>query len=185
MKHARNVSKPTIVLIRHGKPLFDDESRYQSGDWPELIRAYDNAGLEAKPKPASLVADVVFSSDLRRAIETAAALFPSTKCTPDNVFREAALTTTLPAFASGRFGTLAALSRVLWMLGAASSERYTVASDRARSAADVLEQASVPGRTVVLVGHGFQNRLIRRELRQRGWRASGSGGGYLSTVTLV
>jgi broad specificity phosphatase PhoE len=75
--------------------------------------------------------------------------------------------------------------RLLWLSGLAKEpESYTQAKERAHQAADQL--AALAGRTpesVLLLGHGFMNRLIARQLQGGGWAETGnSGSGYWSVA---
>lgn len=67
--------------------------------------------------------------------------------------------------------TWSAIALTLWRLGySARSESFSRAKQRARVAADLLERQTNAVESVVLVAHGGINRLIAKELRQRGWR---------------
>jgi broad specificity phosphatase PhoE len=65
------------------------------------------------------------------------------------------------------------LSRAVWALGwSGEAESRRNAEMRARGAVDRLHErlSSTVRGDILLVGHGCQNILIGRELRQRGWR---------------
>jgi broad specificity phosphatase PhoE len=127
---------------------------------------------------------ILVTSDLRRAVESAAAFFPHlTVSATDALYREAGLPCRLPLLGDRirlRFSSLVVAMRVLWLLGhCADVERYDQARQRAADAAERLVELALPGNCVILVGHGFLNRLIGRALRERGWLAGrGQGDGY-------
>jgi diacylglycerol kinase len=77
------------------------------------------------------------------------------------------------------------LARTLWYLRRwPGVESPTEAQERARRAANLLEDLVAENKSVFLLGHGYFNVLIARELRHRGWRGPRfPRRGYWSTVT--
>ncbi|MFF2484509.1 histidine phosphatase family protein [Paenibacillus sp. NPDC058071] len=167
-----------ITLIRHGKSLWIEDKPVTCGAFKHWVEKYDNNGVfEEKSYPAETVekasaATVVVTSDLKRAIESAKLLNSSLPAVSDPLFRE----TELPA-PSVKLGGLrlnpslwAVMLRCLWFSGyARECESLKDAQIRAEKAAAFLDQCAKENQNVVLVGHGFFNRFIGKELKKRGW----------------
>ncbi len=184
------VSTQTVVLMRHAKPDFDTSMPVRTSDFGEALSAYDEAGLEqphagerahrimtsfidAEGLEGSRVQ--VVTSDLRRSIESARLFFPSIEAdATDPLYREAELPARLPLCAfTMRYSVAIVIARALWRLGIHQhAESYAMAAARAHRAAEALASRAMEHDCVILVGHGFFNRLIARELKQGGWTAS-------------
>jgi len=94
------------------------------------------------------------------------------------MFREVPTAATLPTWLWLKFSSLLVLARILWQLGVAeSAESPKAAKARAKEATAVLTNAATTTCSAVLLGHGYFNRLIARELTQNGW-TTGSSSGY-------
>lgn len=141
-------------------------------------------------------ADLVLASHRPRAIHTAELLGAPAILLVDPRFREIEFPVDFPYWIAGRyrFSALAwtAIALALWRLGYGKRcESFAIAQQRARHAADLLEsqllgdpdetasptaeltasQTRLPKpHSIVLVAHGGINKLISKELRNRGWR---------------
>lgn len=170
-----------IAIGRHGKPALSRAvrlNRYQYRDW---WRMYDAGGLAAgQNPPAALLAraanaDIVLTSTLRRAIETASAVAGEKAITQNALFIEAPLP---PPPIFGRFnpGAWGVMARIAWWFGLSGGEESrTAAEARAREAALYLIAHAQRGENVLLLAHGWFNRMIRPHLHQRGWRCRVDG----------
>lgn len=81
----------------------------------------------------------------------------------------------MPHFSSGflalPIGLWVVLLRLLWLFGfSRNGESIVDTKARARQAARRLMELSQQHERVLLIGHGFINYLIARELRAQGWR---------------
>jgi broad specificity phosphatase PhoE len=178
--------QPQIILVRHARPAFDTSAKVRGSELREAIAAYDASGIDAhvsaQPMPDRPV--VLVTSDLRRAVESAKAFFPRLEVSAtDALYREAGLPSRIPLLGDRirlRFSSFVVAMRVLWLLGLESDvEHYRQARQRAEHAAEKLVELASPTNCVILVGHGFLNRLIGRTLRKQGWHAARSqGDGY-------
>ena len=85
----------------------------------------------------------------------------------DPLYREAELPARLPLCGlMMRYSAAVVIARVLWMLGIHQhAESYAMAAARAHRAAEALASRAMKHDCVILVGHGFFNRLIARELK--------------------
>ncbi len=172
-----------IVLVRHGKPDVEKYTSGEDGSYREWLKKYNAAGINKLDKPpAELVKligefDVVLSSDLKRAVDSAQALANGKEIIKDKVFREFELPESkrkLPRFSPGVWSLI---FRILWFTGYSNkSENFSDAKERIRSSADKLIELSEDHSGIVLIGHGLMNRFIGRELIKRGWKKHGRTG---------
>ena len=175
----------------------------RTSDMGDALSAYDEAGIE-QPHPGGRVHRImaslidaagleesrvqVLASDLQRSVESAKLLFPNIEADATNpLYREAGLPTRLPLCGlTMRFSAAVAVARVLWMLGIHQhAESYEMAAARAQRAAEALARRAMEFDCVILVGHGYFNRLIARELKQIGWTASRKEGGGFGACTIL
>ena len=174
----------------------------RTSDMGEALSAYDEAGIEqAHPRgrvhrimaPLIDAAGLeegrvqVVASDLRRSVESAKLFFPTIEADATNpLYREAGLPARLPLCGlTMRYSAAVAVARVLWMLGVHQhAESYEMAAARARRAVEALARRATKHDCVILVGHGYFNRLIACELKQVGWTASRKEGGGFGACTI-
>jgi broad specificity phosphatase PhoE len=163
-----------ITLIRHGKPEFDLKGNARSREIKDIIRNYDLSGISEAPpvaaKEKAVTCKVAVCSDLYRSIESAKALGFKDIHKIDQVFREVAT----PHFGSGSFkmsvGAWAVLLRSMSVFGfSRNGESLSMAKKRAEVAASALIEISYIYESVLLVGHGFINYFIAKELLSRNW----------------
>ncbi|NRH41436.1 hypothetical protein FEZ61_05935 [Pseudomonas sp. MS15a(2019)] len=182
-------SSMKIILMRHGKPALKSCPAMASSAMARWIADYDRSEIGTDTPTSEAIAAVrdiglTATSTAPRALTSLAALgiAPTIR---DSVFCEAALpVVSVPILRLSPF-TWAFVFRLLWLCGLAKeSESYAQAKGRAHQAADQL--VALAGRTpgsVLLLGHGFMNRLIARQLQRGGWAATGnSGSGYWSVA---
>jgi broad specificity phosphatase PhoE len=137
------------------------------------------------PAPdAAAKSDVLYSSTLRRSIETAAAVAGARPVIQDPVFVEAPLP---PPRIPGKRSPDAwgVWSRAAWWMGDSKEmESREAAELRAEAAVATLTARALRGETVMLLAHGWFNRMMRPVLRAQGWRCVRDGGdGYWSFRT--
>lgn len=171
------------MIARHGEP---DADRFERMDWRGYERwwaAYDEAGLKpGQTAPEALIAETrlarsIYASTLPRAIETARACCEGRDIALDSTFVEAPLP---PPKLPGRYTarTWGVYARCSWWLGhARGRETRGQAERRAATASEMLIEAARNG-PVVLFAHGWFNRMIRPQLRKRGWACVRDGGDW-------
>ena len=190
-----------ILLIRHARPRFDTRARVRTSDMRDFLAAYESAGIDHRHtdprtrKTKTYCSDAkggecrILTSNSRRSIESARLFFPHIEeTTGDPLYREAELPARIPVPGlSLPYSVAVAIARSLWMLGLHQQvESYAMARARARRAAERLADSATEGGRVVLVGHGFFNRLIGRQLKRAGWtRAHNEGNGYGASTRFV
>jgi broad specificity phosphatase PhoE len=170
-----------IVLIRHGRPEIPVAPKTCHKGFRIYIGAYEEAGLDPQEVPPEelqeLVADIaaVFTSDRKRAHESAKLLAPKAELVIDPLFMEAPLASPRIPLLRMRVPKWAVVARVLWYAGYHPEiENYAKAKRRAAQAAGILQQQAEAAGAVALVAHGYFNYLIGRELGRRGYRKTGA-----------
>lgn len=163
-----------ITLLRHGKPTFELAGCVSGRDLGRIAASYDLAGIVGVP-PDETVAVVqgqhwVVCSHLPRSVESAKRLGFEEIHVTDALFSE----TAIPHFRRGSIplpvSVWIVLLRFLWMFGfSRNGESLAGARKRARQAARRLVELAEAHRSVLLVGHGFINCFIAKELRNCGW----------------
>jgi broad specificity phosphatase PhoE len=174
-----------IVLIRHGRSALGAEADWLSQDGVLRRRAaYDRAGIapEDSPPVAALAAvaqcEIVVSSDLARAIESAERLAPGRLIAQSPLLREAPLPVPpfplrLPLPAWDALMTVAWGYRMLQRREAAPAE-----TARAAEAAQWLETVAQQANTIAVVTHVVFRRLLANQLAAVGWKLPTRGRSY-------
>ena len=153
-------------------------------DYKDWWAKYELSSLKEGQKcPDALlneVADnaIILSSARKRAIETAGHLGRGREVKHDAMFNEAPLP---PPRMAGKMGpkNWNKIARLLWMMGHTGGEEHVRdAKRRAAQAAEVLVRTAQnsDGRDVVLAAHGWFNRMLRPQLKKRGWVNVHDGG---------
>jgi broad specificity phosphatase PhoE len=165
-----------ITLIRHGKSLWTENKPITAKEFKKWVEQYDSQGVyEEKSYPPETLqkirtATVVITSDLKRSKDSAEYLKPNGTVISDSLFRE----TEMPFVKIGGLRLHASIwgviLRLLWFMGYSNGcESVRVAKIRAEAAASFLAKSAKEHYNVVLVGHGFFNRMIAKELQKNGW----------------
>ncbi|SDN95876.1 histidine phosphatase family protein [Bacillus sp. OK048] len=170
-----------ISLIRHGKSQLTENDKISGWEFKKWVEKYDyNGVIDESTYPLATLekvatANIVFTSDLKRAVESARLLNPVTNIISDPLFRE----TELPSNSSQLFNVKlnpsiwAIVLRILWFSGYSTNcESLKQAKFRANKASQQLIDYANEYKSVVLVGHGFFNMLIAKELQKKGWKGS-------------
>jgi broad specificity phosphatase PhoE len=166
-----------ITLARHGPAAVDWQSRISGRSFAAFVDGFQLSGIVATSEPTADIrnqartARTVVCSDLRRSVESARVIDPTRTCLRESLFREADIPTEFSTSLAFRASTWVVLARILWYIRRLPGiESPSDARERARSATSFLEHLVEQNGSVLLIGHGYFNTLIARELRQRGWR---------------
>lgn len=172
-----------LIISRHGRPKLN-RNEGPTLTWQEYVSwwdAYEAGGLdEGQQPPEKLLkqvadANLVLSSERLRAKQTAAMAAPHMAAIPFDLFNEAPLP---PPRWPVRFlpRTWNFFARSAWMMGhSLGGETNKEAWVRAGHAAAALHEHAKHGK-VYLAAHGWFNRMLRKELRKKGWRCVEDGG---------
>src|SRR5215472_8168574 len=167
-------ARPSIrlLLIRHGSTAH----RHPGGmldraGYDRWLAAYDEAGISLdRPPPAGLVAevagaDMVASSDLPRALASAARLAPGRPALASPLLREYPLTLPGRLPWPAPLAVWQALTHALWVRdGLRGTDMTPETSQRVRLAAgwcaELCREAAPAGGTVAVVTHGVFRRML-------------------------
>ena len=174
-----------IIVVRHGRPTLDKNAgpRLTWREYRDWWAAYERASLAEGQGPSDklrkAVADApfLFASIRPRAFETAQALANGRDIVQDALFVEAPLPP--PRWENKRYlpKTWNKIARIAWLRGHADGDEHVdEARERAGQAADKLVSTAVNGQDVVLAAHGWFNRMLRPELKKRGFKCRRDGG---------
>lgn len=173
-----------ITLLRHGKPAFELTGNVRAKDLGEIAKSYDLAGITGSPPRETVAAvqgnNVVICSHLGRSLDSAKALGFTQIHLKDPLFRE----NSIPHFSGGSvtlpINVWVVVLRILWLFGfSRNGESLANAKGRARQAAAQLAKFAAKHKSVLLVGHGFINHFIAKELLANGWMGpSKPGNGF-------
>lgn len=166
-----------IVLIRHGKPTDVMTERIAGCDIGRWIEHYDTRGITRDIEPPKCVreagsnAQYIVTSDLRRAVESAAWIAGTKKVHSDHELREAGLPPSLNIPIRLPPATWIPLARAVWWLDWCDSEETVqTARQRAGRVANRLVELAAEFSSVMVVGHGMFNRFLATQLLHRGWK---------------
>ncbi|WP_236621585.1 phosphoglycerate mutase family protein [Asticcacaulis benevestitus] len=177
---ASTVRPGAITLVRHGEPALSRRVKLDWRGYIEWWKKYDEAGLLEGQTPPALLHDYardaryIYSSTLRRSIETAQAICGDRAFTSLPELIEAPLPPPhLPSFIkltpnSYSWGFWA---RVCWwyLNIHGDTEGREPAKIRARKMAQFLYEKASEGGDVLVLAHGFFNLMISIELKKMGY----------------
>lgn len=183
-----------ITLIRHGKSLWTENKPITCREFKVWVEKYDSHGVfEEESYPLETLekldaANIVFTSDLKRAIESAKFLNPNLQIISDSLFRETELPIPLAKLWELKLNASiwAVILRYLWFCGYSNGcESLKDAKRRAEKASKLLVKYANEHKNVVLVGHGFFNMLIGKELKKMGWNGKKKQALHIGIVQLI
>ena len=180
-----------ILLVRHGIPLCDHQTKIRGCNFAQWVAAYDRAPINHHSLPApelrSRLAAVscIVTSTLRRSIESASLVATGRPAASDPLFDEAGIPTAIPFQFTLLPNHWDMLARAAWILGwSPGVESFRAVKKRATQAAARLETLAREHSSVALFGHGMLNTLIAHALRRSGWTGTGSPRIYWGSVVL-
>ena len=166
-----------IILVRHGEPALSRKTRMNWRGYKFWWRLYDEGGLTSGQDAPQVIknlarsADIVLSSPLRRAVETATLAKDAPPDALEPLMVEAGLPPPNLGYIRLKPPTWGVLSRICWMMGFSGEvESQVEAKLRAEKAADKLSKHAEGGKTVFVAAHGWFNRMMRPALKRRGFR---------------
>jgi len=167
-----------IALLRHGKPDIQTNKRLSASSFSQWVQHYNKSGIQPASYPDSDIVkylkkyNAVICSSLPRSIDSAKALGADNIILFSAQFNEAGLPTIKGYFIKLKPALWSIIVRILWLFGyTKNSESYKENKQRAQHAAELLIQLAEQHQNILLVGHGFFNRLLSKELLAAGWHA--------------
>lgn len=181
---ASAASPGRIIVVRHGRPVLNrnEGPRLDWKAYRDWWTRYEQSPLaEDQTCSDTLIAEisdnaVLFSSVRPRAMQTADRLARGRSVMRDALFNEAPLP---PPRWRVRYlpKTWNKIARVAWLMGHHDGDEHVRdARKRASKAAAKLTDKASEGFDVVLAAHGWFNRMLRPELKKRGWKCVHDGG---------
>jgi len=167
-----------ISLVRHGESRLLENHKITFAEFNKWVEKYNVTGVfEQSTYPELTIekvetANFVVTSDLERSIVSANLLNPNVKIFSDSVFREAEMPANLTIISKVKLKptSWAVLLRLLWLSGYSNKcESLSQAKLRAKKATQQLISYANDHNSIVLVGHGYFNILIAKELKRMGW----------------
>jgi len=177
-----------IILIRHGKPTAANNPIVDACGYKNWVKRYNFSYVAENSRPANLNTQYksfyIVSSDLKRAIHSANIYVNKMPEVIDKLYREMDIPSYMLPLKLKAWNWLY-LSRLLWMLGVKGSfESFIEAKQRADNAALKLIDTAKCQDKVVLFGHGFMNRYIRKSLIEKGWMLKCKSNAYWGITRL-
>lgn len=170
-----------ITLIRHAKVNIDNAKKINAYALQKWVKEYDVAPIHNKSLPSDATitlaksADVVLTSSLKRAIDSASVLGLEVH-EKNELFNEAAIPEVSIPYLKLKPKVWLVILRVLLILGLGKKNNSLKASKaQAKQAAQRLIAMSKEYKHVVLIGHGGMNWLMAKALLKEGWVLEGKG----------
>jgi broad specificity phosphatase PhoE len=164
-----------IILIRHAKVDIVDRGKIDAASLKSWIEVYDKSDIDAESLPSQKTkelvdnADVVLTSTLSRTIDSAKVL--DVNIYENNaVFNEAGIPDVNIPFFKFQPKRWLVIVRVLSLLGFAKlNKSFKTSKLQAEEGSKRLLELSKEHDSVVLIGHGAMNWLLRKVLVKEGW----------------
>lgn len=177
-----------IVLIRHGKPTSANNPVVDACEYTKWIRRYNFSDVSANSRPESVNTQYQsfysISSDLKRAIHSANIYIGKNPEEIGKLYREMEIPRYKLPFHLKAWHWVY-LSRLLWMFGFKGAfESFQQAKHRSEIAANKLIELAKRQDKVVLFGHGYMNRYIRKSLIHKGWVLNFKSNDYWGVTSL-
>ena len=177
------MSTDIIIIARHGKPALSRKVKLTWREYRLWWKDYDaggilpNQNIPKRLKNWTLKADIVISSSLRRAIESAQM---ASGRDPDFTYDEL-VEAALPPPHLGplkiRPKSWGTWSRIAWYFGWSDGmETHRAARVRANDMCDVLAGHAKDGKIIYVSAHGWFNRMLKGSLMKRGWKCMSQNG---------
>lgn len=156
-----------IILYRHAEPTVSINEKIRGCDFSKWVQRYNESGIKTI-KNIQDKEKVIYTSDLLRSIETGQMIGENIIASP--LSREAGIPLIKFPAINIKAQYWLIMARILWLLGVKTGcESFSDAKVRAKEAVDWFENILSKEERIVVVGHGFMNRLIKKELLNRGW----------------
>lgn len=159
-----------INLYRHAEPTVSSNETIRGCDFISWVRSYNESGVIPFVQLNNR-SEFVYSSTFQRSIETAEALGEKIIEEPLLCEAEIPLIRFPPLRIKAKYWL--AIARILWLIGFTKNcQSFQETKIRVRALANKLEQLQNSQNELTLVGHGLINRLLKSELKKRGWQTN-------------
>lgn len=165
-----------IILIRHAKVDIENTTKIVASALKEWVEMYDVAEIHPDSNPSQETidmvqhADLVVTSTLKRAINSVKVLGVDIY-EQNTVFNEAKIPDIGIPLLKFKPKRWLAIFRVLSLFGLGKKGTSLKASkQQAKEASQRLLELAEKHESIILVGHGGMNWLLRKELLRQGWK---------------
>jgi broad specificity phosphatase PhoE len=173
-----------IIIMRHGEPeLPGFERRIHAREFAQCLEIYNASGLAAASRPDAATrarfanGHLLVASPLKRSLDSAGVFHSRQAVVVDPLFREVDKPYLEIPLLRLHPRAWSYLYIMLWLLGLLHGRpSFRQARRRAVEGAARLAQLAEAHGKVLLVGHGFMNSYLARELKALGWRGPDSPG---------
>ena len=167
--------------MRHGEPDVPElNGKIKASEFQDCLDIYNRCGLSERSRPDDAVLnflknhEAIVASDFKRSLESASVLSHRDSIIIDPMFREVERPYVQIPFFRLHPRTWSTIYILLWLLGFLNSaSSFKEAKSRAKHCATKLIQLAEEHGKVLVVGHGFINAYIAKELRSLGWNGPG------------
>lgn len=178
-----------IILIRHGRPTAAINPIVNAQEYEQWVTNYNTAFVCETSRPAKINQGYGefyrISSDYPRAIHSTEIYTGKSPIYIDELYREMDIPYYFFPFTFKAWTWLYA-SRLLWILGVKGPfESFIQAKERALLAAEQLIEFTEKQPNIVVFGHGFMNRYIRKALIKKGWKLVTKSNEYWGETRLI
>ena len=165
-----------IYLLRHGKPDYPNASLLNGKQFKQWVVDFNNRGIVPNSNPERKIVqiakycNVVLSSSMPRAIDSAKRIGNNITHTVDPLFNELDIPTTNGQFFKAPLNAWLISLRTLWFMGFRNNcNSFKKERERSSHCSAKLEELAKRHESVMLIGHEFNNKFIGLSLRKNGW----------------
>jgi broad specificity phosphatase PhoE len=167
-----------IILLRHGEVDIRNCENITAKQFLNWISVYNNSDIKSEFSSKEVIrnllntSEIIVCSKLHRSIQSIE-IFDKRPFEINDIFNEAELPSLNWNIIKLRPKIWLIIFRTLWLLGYSKNcESYKNAKQRAKQASEILIALSSSEQSVILVGHGIMNSLIKKELILNKWYES-------------
>lgn len=172
-----------ITLVRHGRPQHNLEElgsrRFIPAELGQLVSLYIGSGIDRSLLPSDALIHHarqcrrIVCSDLKRSIESSELLGQADRHECHDVFREVDIPYFYWKFPRLKLISWVYIMRILWFAGfSRNGEPIRQTRQRLAAATQLLINEAQAHDSVMLVGHGFVNHFISKNLLAAGWQGA-------------
>ena len=163
-----------LIIYRHAEPAISADEKISGRDFPLWVQRYNESSII--PDNVSRQKEkIVYTSNLRRSIDTGYLI--GEKINVTSLLREAEIPMIRFPSINMKADLWVFTARLFWLSGFNSScESFSDAKKRAKQLVNMFKTIGLNEQKVIAVGHGFINRLIKKELLRCGWMLIESSG---------
>jgi len=164
-----------IILLRHAEVNIQDYKNISANQFDKWIIDYNNSDIKSEFSSKDEIryllneTDILICSNFKRSSQSIE-IFDKIPFETNDIFNEAELPSLNWNLLKLNPKIWLIFFRILWLFGYSQNcESFKKTKLRAKKATEKLIELSNQDKTVILVGHGIMNKLIRKELILQKW----------------